>query len=271
MKALYTHARCIICDRKLTVDRAASGDTCDDARCRQRGRMRKTGIDGTRRKRLFDELADVRERVQRHAAPINRPVPMAVLPSHDKPESRLPGNRRDQFRQYLSASIREARERLENPDDSVDTKNRPFESDPSAAELRVMGHACATCRGSCCEGGGDHAFLNSAEIRNRLQEAGAGEDEELLEYYLAQLPEQTITDSCVFHTSAGCALKREARARCCNDYFCGDLSQLWQSLSCAGSTSAFVGAVADERFIRFALIDEQGSIQFSPDGRRKPE
>jgi hypothetical protein len=102
----------------------------------------------------------------------------------------------------------------------------------SASELRaeppgfigeVARTACSLCRGYCCKGGGDHAYLDEramARVRAARPLLNAGE---VLRLYVERMPSAGYAGSCVFHGEGGCTLDRSLRSDVCNSYFCAGL------------------------------------------------
>ena len=123
----------------------------------------------------------------------------------------------------------------------------------------ILGLSCGTCRGECCTAGGDHAFLRADSLaRVRAQHPEANEDT-LLARYAAYLPTRHYRGSCVYHTTAGCALPRTMRANICNRYLCGGLTQLKRALENVEGDAAFVGAADSVHLRRMARIDKHGA------------
>ena len=169
------------------------------------------------------------------------------------------------FRKYLEESVSHAVAARDANDTSAIVSVARADPGPTEAEQSVMGNGCGICRGKCCEAGGNHAFLNPGEVLKKLERHGDIEPADLVAQYVEKLPARTFVDSCVFHARSGCALARDERSDMCNNYYCAGMSELWHGLSCSGSLSGFVGAVAEERVMRFALVDEHGAVAFPND------
>jgi len=83
--------------------------------------------------------------------------------------------------------------------------------------------ACTLCKGWCCKGGEEHAYLDErtmARVRRARPELDA---RAVLRLYSERVPPVGYQDSCVFHGPAGCTLGRELRSDVCNSYFCSAL------------------------------------------------
>ena len=225
----------------------AAGNTCDDARCKQQKLRQKLQVQSQQAVKVLAKLTDLRDRAARKAGMDHQPAPIAALPSNDRELAALPENRRNLFRENLEDAVSKALNAREGRVPSEDQTANRSEFGPTEAEQAVMGNGCAICRGLCCEGGGNHAFLNPVDVRKKLERNPGIEPADLVDFYLAKLPEITFVDSCVFHESTGCALDRDDRSDLCNNFFCAGMSELWH----------------EERVMRFALIDENGSVEFA--------
>jgi hypothetical protein len=94
---------------------------------------------------------------------------------------------------------------------------------PSGFAAKVLAAGCATCRGLCCTGGGDHAYIDErtmARVHRDNPELGA---RAVIRRYLERLPALSARGSCLFHGPAGCTLGRGLRAELCNAYYCNGL------------------------------------------------
>lgn len=88
---------------------------------------------------------------------------------------------------------------------------------------RVAQTACTLCKGWCCRGGGEHAYLDEktmARVREAMPDMGSWS---ALRAYMRCVPEFGYDGSCVFHGEQGCTLDRALRSDVCNSYFCGGL------------------------------------------------
>jgi len=256
---------CGVCGRIMTVHQQAVGVTCDRRRCKHEQLKRSLRDHHLRATAIRERLERIRDRAARAMPDADGDsLPLAVLPSNDRRLTRLPEKRRRAFRDYLERSIDEA---TASASDSR-SPPEPRGETPTAAEMSVLGHGCATCRGACCEQGGDHAFLNAEQMRRRMARDPHIKPGELFDYYISMLPERTYSGSCIFHCERGCALPREMRSSLCNDFCCEGLSDLWHAMACSGSRRAFVGAVSGNRIVRSAMIDEQRMRPFHGAARR---
>jgi len=99
--------------------------------------------------------------------------------------------------------------------------DRRLAQDPA---MRSVGEAlCAQCRGGCCVGGGDHAYLNPFVIRRLLAQKPKSGAASLLRRYLQSVPRSSVEGSCIHHGAGGCTLPRALRSDNCNAFFCDAL------------------------------------------------
>jgi len=129
-----------------------------------------------------------------------------------------------------------------------------------SAEIEaISGRACGSCRGWCCNTGGEHAWLTVATIRRyRAARPDLG-PAEVEAAYLSRLGEQVYHGSCVYHGPAGCTLSREMRSETCNRFFCDGLAAFRREA--AGDSAVrglFVWGMRDE--VRAGVfIDSRGT------------
>lgn len=212
--------RCRYCSREAV----ASEDTCEDPRCRK---LRAGWIDDRKRqsdrREAIDRVAAEQERELRdaHGPAIPPRLVVARLPANEQTAAPLPPERRETFRVNVAAALDRA---LADPD-------RPFPETPESPDppAWLVGSACAACRGSCCRHGGDHAYLYPDHFRRYLRDHPGADPRQLLAEVLSRLPAEAYHDSCVFHTTTGCALPRELRSNLCNTFLCDGLAELLEA------------------------------------------
>jgi hypothetical protein len=97
------------------------------------------------------------------------------------------------------------------------------------AEVKVDWHdptdtlvkACTLCAGGCCRRGkASFAYIKDTTMRRLVRANPDITVEEMVDHYIAQIPAQHITGSCLYHTETGCALPRDSRSNICNRYVC---------------------------------------------------
>ncbi len=87
----------------------------------------------------------------------------------------------------------------------------------------VLEAGCATCRGHCCKGGGNHAYIDDTTIDRVRRDHPALDARAIIDLYLKRVAPVSCRDSCLFHGRGGCGLDRALRADLCNDYYCNGL------------------------------------------------
>ena len=101
---------------------------------------------------------------------------------------------------------------------------KPDAPPPVAARPGLAAAGCELCRGACCTGGGNHAYLRPGTLLRAARASGFGL-ETLAELYRAAIPALVIEDSCLFHAADGCALPAVMRSEVCNGHWCGPLKR----------------------------------------------
>ena len=143
-----------------------------------------------------------------------------------------------QLRRHLVQSLRAMR-----------TMKRPVElaspqrPEPEGFIGKVARAACSLCRGFCCKGGGNHAYLDErvmARVRQAQPELDA---RAVMRLYVERVPAAGYAGSCVFHGTEGCTLDRSLRSDVCNSYFCAGLGNFVKGSNT--STGAVVIATGD--------------------------
>jgi hypothetical protein len=140
------------------------------------------------------------------------------------------------LRKHLVASLRAMRT-MKNPKGSAS----PLRPEPDDFTGRVARAACTACRGWCCKGGGDHAYLDErvmARVRHAQPELDA---RAVLRLYVERAPAVGYDGSCVFHGTEGCTLDRSLRSDVCNSYFCSALGNYVKSGGTSGSVVVIAG------------------------------
>jgi hypothetical protein len=201
-------------------------------------------------------------------------APVVLLPSTDPRRfpmlgavaaphaSRLPRRRARALRVHVRRLADEAlvQQAAAAPVGAVPTAppgSSPVPSDGAAATL--LGAACATCGGRCCRSGGERAYLDVGTLRRWLAAHPGSGRRAAVAAYASFLPETSLRGSCVYHTSAGCALPRAMRSDTCNRYECAGLAELARALRerAAGGRPlrrAFLAVVEDQALARTSWI-----------------
>ena len=130
-----------------------------------------------------------------------------------------------------------------------------------------MSNACATCRGFCCQTGGNYAYIQVGTIARYMQDHPDHRPRDVLDAYLSHLGDTSYEQSCIFHDRRGCRLPRDIRSKVCNQYCCKGLGELLGRLNHTGGSRGFAVATSNQQIVRAALIDESTRIDCDP----KPE
>jgi hypothetical protein len=96
--------------------------------------------------------------------------------------------------------------------------------EPAASgESGEFAAACATCRGHCCQRGGDIAYLNLTTLAATWNGLSHLSRDELVRAYIDAVPSLAFEGSCIFHAAHGCNLPRSMRSHICLNYLCPPL------------------------------------------------
>jgi len=252
--------RCPLCGIPLRPSQSAA-DSCGSQFCRRLRRRRgmptpdsQEDVDARRadaERRAAVARTLERERELRPQLPEN--ILRARLPANEAPMAPLPAERRETFVVKMSAAL----------DRAMDDPDRPVPESPEAPTdaAPLVRAACAACRGSCCESGGDHAYLYPDHFRRFLRKNPGKSKEQILGDYLSRLPAMNYQNSCVYHGEAGCALPRELRSNLCNTFLCGDLEELLQAQPAQGGPVPVFAVCFRNRSaepVRRSLLDGDG-------------
>ncbi|MEX2138844.1 MAG: hypothetical protein WD894_06255 [Pirellulales bacterium] len=163
----------------------------------------------------------------------------------------LPDKRREEFRERIESLVDELAKWLDSnaepADKSPSGPGGDARSGVNPERERLVGAVCAACRGFCCRHGGTHAYLQVDTLYGLLRRPDLCL-EQLVGAYLACLPEQSFSDSCVFHSETGCALPRDMRSDTCNTHFCAGQQNLQAAIERGAPPRAFV-AISDGKEI----------------------
>ena len=160
-----------------------------------------------------------------------------MVPRNEKAAVPISPERVRRLRKHLVVVLRALR-RMKNTEYSAS----PLRPEPEGFAGRVAHTACSLCKGSCCENGKNHAFLDEGTMARVGRARLALDGRAVLRLYVERVPEVGYKDSCIFHGKQGCALDRSLRSDVCNSYFCSGLGNYVK----AGGASRGVVVIAGE-------------------------
>ena len=154
--------------------------------------------------------------------------PCTVVPTNSKRITRLPEQRKNLFRETLLPLINKAMPELAQKNDPTEENQTEENTQQKTVENELLfeAKACSICRGGCCSIGEEHAFIKKETILRYMSTHPDQNPAQVLEAYMAYLPDESFEDSCVNHTETGCALPRDMRSSVCNGYVCESLIKL---------------------------------------------
>ena len=129
--------------------------------------------------------------------------------------------------------------------------------EPSGFTATVLAAGCATCRGHCCKGGGDHAYIDErtmVRVRGDNPELDA---RAIIRLFLERLAPRSYQGSCLFHGPEGCTLGRPLRAELCNAYYCNGLQDFMKRAEVPEHVRIVAARNGMER--RSAIMSRRGS------------
>ena len=239
------HEVCVVCGRPLSA-RELSIQTCSAPACQraavaERGRMvyeRNQARYAALIQQEIEQAARLRDRVMT-AFGFREPdsFRLTVIPAATTRLVKPTERRRRALRDHLNALLDQTAGWPAPPLTAEEPATTPT---PRESRLQaVLGQACACCRGFCCEGGGDHAYLK-VENLHRYQAAHPDQrPRDVLTTYLERVGQRTVEGSCIYHQADGCALPRTLRADLCNRHFCKALVEFQRDLPATGPIRGF--------------------------------
>lgn len=144
-----------------------------------------------------------------------------MLPRQTRPMTGPDPDQREAFVAYLRRIVDESFAREPEP---TRAPGRARHDQPEPAAVYA---SCSTCKGDCCNLGGDHnAFLNADVISEFRALHPDWDADRIFDSYTERLAEVTPLGSCQFHGPQGCTLQRDQRAQLCNSHHCRPLKYL---------------------------------------------
>jgi len=122
------------------------------------------------------------------------------------------------FKRHLVQSLRELRI-ARRPDKLIQKQAL----EPTGFTAIVLKAGCATCRGHCCKGGGDHAYIDARTMARVRRDNPDADARAVIKLFTDRLAPESYRESCLFHGVQGCTLGRDLRAELCNAYYCNGL------------------------------------------------
>lgn len=238
---------CGICNSPLTVHEAVRA-VCSRPECLRRLALRDATtreLERFERRRRIAAAAICKAESPDPAAVPEASVPVVVpVPVMPGRVVHLPARRRRAFLRRLIGVLREV---WSEPGPVASVAATPSDGAPSdtAARARFLAVACATCRGSCCQVGVDHAFIDASVLRELRRREPDVPPIEWFSRYRRRLPEQAFNDSCVFHTRTGCALPRSLRSSICEQHLCRDLLRALEATPDVARRTVWLAAIPE--------------------------
>jgi hypothetical protein len=145
-------------------------------------------------------------------------IAVVIVPLLSETLEPPPPGRVRALKRYLINSLRDLR--VARRPDRLIQKATP---EPTGFTANVLAAGCATCRGHCCTGGGDHAYIDERTMARVRRDNPDLDARAIIRMYLDRVAPLSWRASCLFHGPEGCTLGRALRAELCNAYYCNGL------------------------------------------------
>lgn len=145
-------------------------------------------------------------------------VHTVAVPAQDSPLVAPTPDRVRALKRHLVESLRDLRE-AKHPERLI--QKRTAQPEGFAAEIVRAG--CTACRGHCCKGGGEHAYLDERTMARVRRDNPDLDAAAVIALYVGSVATEGNAGSCLFHGAAGCTLAKPLRAELCNTYYCNGL------------------------------------------------
>lgn len=146
-------------------------------------------------------------------------VPVALVPRNGARMRRTAARRHAMLAQRIRELLVTMRQTGPEQDDGFIEQPAPL----NVPETRVVIAVCSACKGACCAAGREHAFLRVRTMREFAAAHPSLTDDEIVQTYLAYLPQRALHPGCVYQGLQGCTLPRDMRSAICNSYLCTGL------------------------------------------------
>jgi hypothetical protein len=252
---MFSDAACQICGTALREPREKLEGVCGKAKCQlawasRLQARRNAEIQRRRQERMRTAEAHRDREVLRRGIEHPQAIQPVVVPANMRKIVNLPERRKRAFRSNLMALIAQAAAARAKSADPPPGETAADSSPSSPALESLLGRGCATCRGRCCNGGGDHAYLSVDTILGYMRNHPKQRPRDVLEAYLSLLPNKAYEGSCVYQTHNGCALPREMRAKISGDYYCEELRYFQRQYYAEGEREVMFYAIEANRVVR---------------------
>ena len=146
------------------------------------------------------------------------------VPHQDRPLRRPSVDRIRRLKRHLIEALRDLRG-ARHPDRLI----QPTPPEPPPEVTAVLRAGCTACRGYCCLGGGDHAYLDERTMARIRRDHPDLSEAAIIQSYVQQIAPVSYEGSCLFHSLAGCTLNPSFRATLCASYHCDGLLAVLRS------------------------------------------
>lgn len=219
-----------------------------------------------RQKRVEVEM-DARRDVARRAVVVSRellspiipavPELVIVVPLLDAEERTLTTERRVAFEIRLRETVAMA-EQLASCESKAECLKQEYSTRTETVAALPIINACTTCRGRCCLNGRENAFLSAEFLAWRLLNEPELTPDTLISQYMEQIPENSIAESCVYHSAHGCVLPASLRSSTCLEFFCAGLQDHSSAIHSSAPLESVCIAADGDHFRRAGYMTADG-------------
>lgn len=217
--------RCTFCNTDLPISTPASFLVCGSLACRQqRVRLEREQQESQRNKRellLAQQLEQLKVSTAKDISRDERDLQLRRVPYQRNAPEILSDESREVFVGHLQSLL----DSLDKTD--LDRKYRaPHPKTNPFPDPNLIASACSACRGQCCvQGFRTGAFIERETLLQSFEHFPKLSHAEVKQLYIDCIPKDSVKNSCIYHTGAGCALQPKLRAKICNDFYCQDLRE----------------------------------------------
>ena len=185
----------------------------------------------------------------------NTSANIVLLPANTRKLTPLADDRKLAFLQHLEILFKEVTQSRPSTLKCYTTK---LDAPLPKHEQDLLGKACATCKGSCCRLGKEHAFQDHASLDYFLaKQPTQFHLKDILDLYESYFPETSYSNACVFQGNQGCTLPSDLRSFTCKNYRCDSLKSYHQDLISTNHDVTFAAAVEDETIRHIRVFNKE--------------
>ncbi len=134
-----------------------------------------------------------------------------TVPAQDSPLVVPTRDRVRALKRHLIGALRDLRA-VKHPERAIQKRT----AQPEGFAADVVRAGCSACRGHCCKGGGEHAYLDERTMARVRRDNPTLDAAATIALYVSSIAPEGYAGSCLFHGVRGCTLAKPLRAELCN-------------------------------------------------------